>query len=219
MTALSHHRAGQSIASIILMMCLFATLGEFAAHPTIAYRSYVCVRLTRCGSACLEVVLLCVLGGQVSSNCTLVSLAYISDPSLSTVNSCCFCLLCIHAGSAAGVTVTTQVMKPPPLKPSTLSCTRSGTQVSCNGFLPSSPPGVLLSNSAPYGLTITGGIRLQGGSIDGNPKTVLLTTSGAGDALFISNDTMGLNMVQVSSFSLTLGHHGSIIYRIAWPAY
>ena len=76
MTALFHHRAGQSIASIILMMCLFATLGEFAAHPTIAYRSYVCVRLTRCGSACLEVVLLCVLGGQVSSNCTLVSLAY-----------------------------------------------------------------------------------------------------------------------------------------------
>ena len=90
----------------------------------------------------------------------------------------------------AGVAAVVAVTKPPPL-----SCTKSGTLVTCKGFLPlssSTSLGVLLSSSAPYGVTFKAAI-LQGGSIQVVTPTPSASiwptpTSKTGDALLVGSD-------------------------------
>ena len=57
-----------------------------------------------------------------------------------------------------------------------LSCYAVGAKITCNGFLPSTPPGALITSSAAYGVTLTAAI-LEGGFIYGRPQATVVTTS------------------------------------------
>ena len=87
--------------------------------------------------------------------------------------------------------------------PPALTCTKSGIKVTCNGFLPSSPPGLLISSSGLNGVTINAA-TLQGRSIMGSkPAFVVPTlTSKTGDALLVATDGQQMPvwvMAQVNS--------------------
>ena len=73
----------------------------------------------------------------------------------------------------AGVAAVSFASTPPPRKSSSPppkqplpTCSQSGTSVTCNTFLPSSAPGILVSKATPLSWNITNA-TMQGGSIGG----------------------------------------------------
>ena len=116
------------------------------------------------------------------------------------------CLLCCSGAVAVAPLVCNQTGVSPMFK------------VICTGFLPHSPPGVLIAGFAPNGVTLTDA-KLQGGDIfgdgslsDGRIYATTMPTSLSGNALVAGYENPFYDMVQVS------GMQGSCDIICCWPS-